>query len=354
MNAMTLFKALSGLDPQEIADAWDGVPDQWLAAPPDEAVQEEIVPRREKPRLRILRRAAELTAAAACIALAVTVSLKFRAVFNRHPLHSAPDQTTAVHLMTTETTDTTAPQTELSATAPSGTAPDRTVTTTADETADRPAQTAENSQLTAPAVTDGGTAPAVSGQTETETVTGSETPPPAAETKLPLLVAMGDGAGQITGQDGQPVSAGGISWSVVRGKTAIDAYLASDSPEVILGTGKKSAETAAAIRSNPAMIRVRWQSDDNRWESYAVTAAKVTDGVLHLNLAVYCADADGDYPSGPWIYETGLLCGASELPDLRDVQITLTEYADTESSGIREWRRYDDSIDPDLYLNITL
>lgn len=336
MNALTMLKAMSRLDPQDIADAWDGKD----AVPDAEAFLAEPEPRIRHVK-HPLRRAAECAAAAACIALGVTAVLKFRALTNRIPLNSSPDSTDAVTLVTTETTgsrpvsgiQTTAPQTETTAetTGTTGTASAETVSQTADTTADPSAGSS------------------ISSETAAETTSAQSTAPLKTQDPVPVLAAMGDSAGQLT-KNGTVCSADDCVWSITKDKAAIEAYLAGSEPEVILGTGNKPAGTVSAIRSDPAMIRVRWQSDDNRWESYGISSAVIENGVLKLGVSVYCADADGDYDRSPWIYEAGLLCDANAVPDLRDVQITVTKFTDSEESGIREWMRYNDTLDPDIYL----
>lgn len=341
MNAMLLFKALNGLDPQDIADAWDGGQPEQTA---DEVFYREppVLPA-QRTRPRLLRRAAEIAAAAACVALGVTAVLKFRALVTTPPQHSVPDTTAPVTAETTQTettgqteyTDTTASLaatgTEYTGTELTGT--DQTAETTAADTA----QSESSLRVTETTETDAGTEPA----------------PPQTPARVPVLAAMGDGAGQLYSADDTPCAAGGFVWSKVQGKDAVEAYLAGDSPEVILGTGRKSGTVTDAIRSDPAMIRVRWQAEDSRWESYGITSAEVRDGVLHLGLAVYCADPEGDFTRSPWIYEAGLVVNAAELPGLRDVQIMLTEYSDTDETGISEWMRYNAALDPDIYLTVT-
>ncbi|MBQ5334810.1 MAG: hypothetical protein J6Z45_02560 [Oscillospiraceae bacterium] len=334
MNALTMLKAMSRLDPQEIADAWDGgetLPDaEAFPAEPEPAV---------RPVRHRLRRAAEFAAAAACVALGVTAVLRFRAYTDRPPLNSAPDLTAAVTLDTTETTAS-----ETALTSQTTLSQTETPTDTARNDASETQQTSDTESKTA-SETESTAADSISEteQQQTEPQKQTNTAP------VPLLAAMGDDAGQLT-KNGSACKEGEAVWSVVKDKAAIEAYLAGSAPEVILGTGKKPAGTVSAIRSDPAMIRVRWQSEDNRWESYGVRSAVIRNGVLYLGISVYCPDADGEYGHSPWIYEAGLLCEAGVLPDLRDVEITVTQFSDSAESGIREWMQYNDTLDPDIYM----
>lgn len=338
MNALTMLKAMSLLDPQDIADAWDGTEpvseeETVVAAAPEPTVRTAVRP---------IRRIAELAAAAACIALGVTAVLKFSAYVSRPSLPSSPDQTSSVTAETTEKTalrtgsetQTTVSQTETQ-TEPEDTAFAVTASQTADTVPD-------------PSVSSSGSSETAADTTQSETEALSQT----VTERVALLAAMGDGAGQLT-KNGVPCRDGEYTWSILTDRTEIEKYLAGTDPEVILGTGRKTAKTVSSIRSDPALIRVRWQSGGNRWESYGVTSAEERDGVLYLGIAQYCADAGGTYDSAMWVYEAGLLCRAAELPDLKDVQITVTEFSDTEETGIREWMRYNDTLDDDLYLTVT-
>lgn len=344
MNAMTLFKALSHLNPQDIADAWNGTAPEEAKTEPEQfyAIPAEIPKRNNHPRRLLLRRITEAAACAACLALAVTALLKFRALSGRTPLNSAPNQTAAVTVITTERTGTDTRKTEsVTGTADTVSTEPGTEQTTQDTAPLQTKQTAGDTSGSAAETT--GSAASGSQTAESSTAETTSVSAEQAEAKIPVMVVLGDGAQT---QDN------GAGWSILKDKAAIEAYLAGDSPEVTVGIGLKSPELKNKILSNPAMIRVRWMSDDARWSSYGITSAEVKNGVLHLGIAVYCADSAGDFARSPWVYEAALICSADELPDLRDVQITKTEFTESEASGIREWMRFDEQLDPDLYLTV--
>lgn len=347
MKSMTLLKAMSELEPQDIdaamqAGAGGKAVGQNLEGE-ESTGHGRVIMRTMQPQTSAGRhlRIGGWAAVAACMTLAVGAAV----IFHRDQgdlvlMHSASEQ--IAEETVPAVTGTTAAETGTQTTAkPDDNQPGGAVTvytTVVTETAD---QTGIS--------TDAGQTEAVGEQTTAaqQTAPAETTTAPAVTypAEAPVLIAMADDAGTLP----QDYADGRAEWSLIEGADAVNAYLNGASPVVTLGEGQKPAAVSAAIMQNPAMYRIRWAKESHKWNSYGIRAAELdADGVLHLDIAMY-ADG-GTYEEAEWIYETALLFEAGTMPQITDVRVDLTYFEDTD--GIAQWIAYQDALAEDVNVHI--
>ncbi len=347
MKSMTLLKAMSELEPQDI-DAAMKAGAGGRAAGQDFDGEESaghgrviIQTAQAKPLAGRNLRIGGWVAVAACLTMAVGAVMLFNRDAGDLVLTQSAAEQIAVETGTETGITTAAAETQTTAKQNADQAnPAVTVVTTvveaqADQTdvsADPAQSEAEGDQTTAAQETE---------TAETTTTAAAVTYPAEA----PVLIAMADDAGTMAAEyaNGQP------EWTLTEGADAVNAYMNSPSPVVTLGEGQKSAAVSAAIMQNPVMCRIRWQKESHKWNSYGIRSAELdADGVLHLNIAMY-ADG-GSYEEAEWIYETALLFEAGTVPQITDVRLDLTYFEDTD--GIEQWFAYQAALAEDVNVHI--
>ena len=341
MNAMTILKALSEIDPSDIAGAAEagkgGVPVQEISDAESKGHGTVILQTaKAEPSSGRYLRIGGWTAVAACLMLVIGGVM----FFGHHEgdlvlTQSASEQIAEITGITTAGTTVYTEQVLSEEYHPAS-----NVTTVYIDTAEPQTNTAadENSseQQTEPT--------AEETKTETDATTTTAVTYPA---EIPVLVAMADEPGSILHTDGTPYGLGEAELTQLTGAEAVQNYLNSSAPVVTLGEGQKDAATAAAIMQNPAIYRIRWQMGSPEWSSYGIQAAETdADGVLHLHIAMY---SDGRPTlQQEWIYETALLYEAGTMPQITDVKLELTYFSDTD--GIEQWLNYNAALAEDVYI----
>lgn len=353
MTAMTLLRAMSDISPQDIEAALRAGSAERAAADSEAAAPERRgigsaagsgVPHAESPLIRLPL--GGWLAAAACLVLTAGAILHFQQADSGLVLApSVPDQ--IIEVTGTETTAVTAADTE----------------TTAADTAAHTTYTDTAADAVTVTVIGSGTAPEADAPPEQppESVTAAppsepETQPPETTTAVtyaeyvPVLVAMADDAGLLTHEDGSAYTEGECAWEHITDRAAIGDYLGGEHPAVTVGSGQKSDSIAEQIMQNAAMLRIRWQMTDAKWESYGIQYAAIDrSGVLHLDVAVYSAGTP--QPESDWICETALLYEAGTLPPVTAVDLQLV-YFDDSDGGITEWLHYIASLLDDVDIHI--
>lgn len=372
MDAMTLLRAMSALDPADLEHALEAGSEQYqktggiLTAPKEGILS--VQPSSSAVQGGRWLRTGGIAAAAACLVMTASVLLY---VHNRDAgLMVAPsvsgqleEATEAVTAQTTASSEAavftgTAVRTETSAvstvTAASGTSAVQTAETQPPETVP--------TQIVSQAVTQEQTPQTEAPEHPAGTTTVRTQTTPAAsdspaedtdrpfgpteelvyESEIPVLVAMGDAAGTL-GSSSMPV----YEMQQITDDTAIFAYLSGESPAVTLGSGSKGESVTAEILQNPDMLRIRWQLAESVWDSYGIQSAVLDgSGVLHLTIGMY--NSGNPQPEAEWIYEAALLYKSGSMPPVRELELTLSYYADT--TGIAQWLSYQASLDEDVYV----
>ena len=359
MNAMTLLQAMQALDPQdlehallagtEIGQTAYTEPQQHTETLP--VLQENAVPAEHK-----WLRTSGIAAAAACIAVTAGVLLCFRG--RDDTMMIAPSVSGQLAEITETVSEQTVPATfaasESAAAAQTTQRSEAAVMTkttanTAETRETQPPQSTAVSQQTAPeqpaeSVTAATTALPVMTFTVTQTappVQTETTASPAYASEIPVLAAMGDGAGSLGG------SLPATDMQIITDPAAINAYLSGNAPVVTVGSGEKAAGTVDAIRQNPALLRIRWQPESSVWDSYGIQSAVLDgSGVLHLTVCMYSSGEP--QPEPEWIYEASLLYEAGTMPPVQTLDLTLNYYEDT--TGITQWLAYTSALDADVYV----
>lgn len=359
MNTMTLLRAMSAIDPQDMeaalhAHTADSKPERairFTGRDSSEAVSgnNPVLPKQsDKAGRRIT--AGGWAAAAACVALIAAAGLYFRQTEDDLMLPTSDadyavsiSETGSVPPLHEQTTGTSLTGTDLTeaVTSAAGTADtDQQTTGTPDDASAAGTPDSDMQETSAPEAEPLPTA---------ETTAALPADPP--RTPVPVLIAMADSSGTLYHADGSPFDSEESTFSILTDAAKIEDYLNRTEPPVTLGSGRKSADTAEAIRSKPQMLLVRWQMPDNRWTSYGFQQAVCEpDGTLQLSLAMYAEEAD--VPENPWIYETALLAEAGMLDGITNVKINFTFYTDTEETGIRNYMIYDQSLAEDVWISV--
>ena len=362
MNAKTLLRGFSEIDPKYLDAALqagaDAARDPETGAVTDALPDADFLPavtvhRRGENRLRI----AGWAAAAACLLLAGGAMLHLRQAAKENVLvppasqedqfveitgtaASAPTQQAAQSV----TTRTTASGRAVSTAGtlphePENSSPPITQITQITQTAvpdDTPPAQTVLTQATV-LTEQPGSAPAVTSLTEGNTATAPIQPGAVSAVQIPVLVAMADRQGTLPD--------GSMQFETVTDVQAVRHYLSGDDPAVTVGEGQKDDSTAAYIMQSPAMLRVCWQTDDNRWEEYGIQRAVLdAGGVLHLDICMY--SGGGRTGSEPWIYETALLFAGGSAPQIRDVQLGLQYFE--EQDGIAQWLAFNAALEDDV------
>ncbi|HBI85322.1 MAG TPA: hypothetical protein DDX71_03395 [Ruminococcus sp.] len=359
MKAMTLLKAMSEIDLRDIeaaAEAGAGGVRTYTedaAEDPPSAGAKTSLPmpalngnfRKAAPETEsaggrgILRwRIAGFAAAAACFALTAGAVLHFRG--QDDGFVASPSQPVLITEITAA--DTTAPAVQtVSAVTTSvtqqnqtGSTAQMTVTTlttgavSGDETAESGTDSAPEDVSTEETVR----------QTEETSLTTTTAVSQLRHVRVPALLLTGDCGGELGSES---------ELTIIREADAIQAYLSGKQPEIMLGTGHKSAEEVSAIENSPVLLRIRWQAESPRWESYGLGGVSIDhDGVLHVLAECYCPTAEIQEKQ-PWIYETSLLIEADKLPEIRGMHLDLDEHIE-EDDSILSWLRYSDALSDDI------
>lgn len=357
MNAMTLLRAMSALDPQDLEHALCA----GKAQAADSAVRltepkpgmHTVLPAEAAPPENRWLRISGIAAVAACFVTAVSVLLY---VHNRDDvLMVAPSVSGQFAEITETAAEQTVPVTYVSSesaaarqTTQRSEAAAMTATTanTAETRETQPPQDTAVSQQTvqdppAESVTAGTTALPVMTFTVTQTAPPVQTEAPATPayaSEIPVLAAMGDGAGVLGSSP---------DLQIITDAAAIRAYLSGTAPVVTVGNGGKSAGTVDAIMQHPELIRIRWQPESSVWDSYGIESAVLDgNGVLHLTVGMY--NSGNPQPEPEWIYEASLLCEAGTMPPVQGLDLNVHYYEDT--AGITQWLAYTASLDEDVYV----
>ena len=171
--------------------------------------------------------------------------------------------------------------------------------------------------------------------------TDTGTPGPGAVSDTPVLEATADQQGTLP--DGK------MRFILVNDPAEIARYLSGETTEVTLGEGQKPSDVTDRILNNPQMIRVQWQTQDNRWEVYGIQSAGIdANGVLHLEIGMYTSGLRND--GVPWVYETALLYADGSLPQITDVQVHWQYFE--EQGGISQWLAFQASLAEDVSITI--
>ena len=346
MKPMTLLKAMSELDPADIAGAMEagkgGTAGQ-KTGNAESAGHGNVIIRTAKtaPSAGRFMRIGGWAAAAACMMLAVGAVMFFRQDEGDFVLtHSTPEQievltgTEAAGTTVTAGTQTTAVYdgTQLTQAEASGT-----------ETLTQAEAVTVPDEESVPVLTEA--------SAETQTTAAATTAAVTYPAEIPVLVAMADDAGRLSHEDGSYFADSEATLKQIQGAAAVQAYLDSPAPVVTLGEGQKDAATIAAIRRDPVMYHICWQKLDAKWDSYGIESAELdSEGVLHLRIAMY---SDGTpKPQPEWIYETALLGEAGTMPQITDIRIEFDYYEDTD--GIGQWLSYEAALAEDVIIrNLT-
>ena len=369
MNAMTLLRAMSSIDPSDIDAAYraasgtDTKPHIQLhrtgghadAAGPMLYPQSDAVGRRYA--------VGGWAAAAACIVLIIAAGLFFRSRDDFSVTQSDPGTVTEIVSMTTAEPEQTLPTggvmtrpAETGAVTSSADAAETTAqqTTSPDENDSVPA---DNGTETTAAAED---APPVSAETtaSAETALPSE---PVQQPKVPAFYAAMDGSGSQFPYESfdaplpkyeQPDGSFGWAWSQMEDESPISMYREPEwmesNSEIVSSlfrtvTDQKTvqayldrreaprgqpANELGNLLASPEMVRVRWEMPDHSFDAYCVRSAEVTaDGVLHLKLFLYSFGAVKE--TEPWTYELALLYQAGTLPAVKDVELELEYHVET-------------------------
>lgn len=355
MNAMTLLRAMSMIDPEDMEAAYAAGEGMGSAVLPPESRTAEAEPAGipvpyPKPVSAGKRYAiGGWAAAAACLALVAAAGLYFRSNDDYMTMHSGSEQVT-------EIIGTSPAETVLTQTTERSTGPEQTGTTVIETAAVTAVTEMQDSLLpgeTAPALpeTDTGiqqTAAAADIAAATTTAAPSEAVIPA---EIPALIAVSDGSGSLTRPDGSAFAPEESVFVIISDAEKIRDFLGRQDPAVALGTGRKPETDSSAILADPVLLDIRWQMQDDRWTSYGIRSAELTaDGVLHLTVVMYSSE-EAEHPE-PWIYETALLCRSGDVPAVTGTELTLVYYTDTEETGIRNYLRFTDSISDDIYIHV--
>ena len=351
MNAMTLLRAMSAIDPQDIAAAYAAANDSRHADivlnPTSGNSQTAVLPAPHPKSEAAGKRYAigGWAAAAACVALIAAAGLYFRNGDDLLSVQSGSGAvaeitgTTVSQLAETEPAESAERAADSDVTAGGFSEPEPQQTTLTGGNDPLPQEPESTSAQ--PAETDGAEG------------TGTETAePPAQLPEIPALIAMADGSGSLTHPDGSPYAQGASAYEAMDSAAEIRAYLDRQDPLVTLGSGKKSDDVRNAILADPVLLHISWQMPDDRWTTYGIRSAELTaDGILHLTVSMY---TDGDAAHAePWIYETALLCEKSAVPDVTGAELTLQYYQDTAETGIQNYILYHNSLTEDVYIRVT-
>ncbi|MBR6716882.1 MAG: hypothetical protein IKI77_00855 [Oscillospiraceae bacterium] len=360
MNSMTLLRAMSAIDPQDMEAALNAC----TAANPDrktirftrrdssEAVSANgtVLPKQsEKAGRRIA--VGGWAAAAACVALITAAGLYFRRteddlMFPTSEPESAVivSSTASVPPLHEQTTGTVLSGTDITTEAPviaAGTVAAGSQTDEVPEASTEPAGTTE-SDMQETTATEAESAP----ETEMTTAPSANVP----RSSVPVLIAMADGSGTLVHEDARTPLYEPLFY-ITSDASEIDHALNGSDPVFTVGTGRKSEETVEGIRSAPQMIHISWQMPDNRWTSYGIRQAEVSpDGTLQMDIAMY-SYGEAEQPEN-WIYHTALLAKAGDLDSIKDVKLNLSYYTDTEETGIRNYMLYQQSLAEDVWLSL--
>lgn len=359
MTAMTLLRAMSDISPQDMEAALRAGSGGKSAEPESDSGTERpgigavIGGGRTLPAGSPLYRLhlGGWAAAAACVLLMTGAILHFRQTDGDFVLApSLPEQ--IVEVTGTEPSETTAVSDAAATTEPTyipqqNTVPEPSSAVTEDSTVPDPAPPPDDPQTGAAPVTEP-PAPETQPPVTTTAVTYAE--------NVPILIAMADDAGSLTHADGSDYAHGEYTWANITDAADIDGYLNGEQPVVTLGSGQKSEEIAAGIMQNASMLRIRWQTNAAKWESYGIQYVRLDkNGVLHLHIAMY---SDGTpQPAADWIYETALLYESGTLPPVTDVDLQLIYYEDEPDPefglpGIAEWIAYISSLPDDIDIHV--
>ena len=357
MNAMTLLRAMSTIDPHDIEaalTAGDRYGNTQIRLKQTTADAEAAVYPLPHPKNAHAGRRYAVggwVAAAACIALIAAAGLFFRSRDDQMLVQSGSEAVTEI---AGESSAVPAQIADDSTSGSAQTGPDSDTLAGGAVDTDTQQSALPNENEPVPQEPDAGT---------TQAPQNTETAPPAFETSaaqtepvqqknIPVLIAMSDGKGSMTHPDGSPFAEAEVSWKILRDTAEIRAYLNRTDPEVTLGTGKKPDDIRDAILTAPEMLAVSWQMPDDRWMSYGIQKAELdADGVLHLTVGMY-SDDSAVQPE-PWIYETALLYEAGMLPAVTDVKIDAVYYIDTDETGIQNYLLFDSTLEDDVNIRVT-
>ena len=359
MNAKMLLRGLSEIDPQYLERALRAASgsENRVSAPAvsggtsDAADRSEIVLHGQTKHSRRLRYAG-WAGAAACLLLMCGAAMLFFRHKNNAVLIPAVSEDQQIVEITGTAASAAATQTTVSA----------VTVLTQSGAAQSEIQTGETVSAWAPATETIPEASAVappqsdfSPQTTVTTAENMVTPPVSATTgtsdsggktsdlyenagqPVPVLVAMGDAAGTLPNSP---------QITVLTDTAAIQRYLNGSDPVVTLGEGQKSPAVQARILENAGMLRVQWQTQDNRWEEYGISEATLdSKGVLHLGVCMYSGTPAQN--AVPWIYETALLFENGRLPEVTDVQLDVQFYEE-QDGGVSQWVRFNAKLQEDV------
>ena len=369
MTAMTLLRAMSAIDPEDIEAACraTGVSMTFAASSPvltsEEAETAGFPVPYPKPVSAGKRYAiGGWAAAAACIALVAAAGLYFR---NNDDYLTTPSGSEWLTEITgtapAETVPTQGTEVISAGSAETGTAPAVTAAVTAPAEAQTTETGTESPDMSsAPAETDNGIPiTTVTEQTTVSTVTSAiTTASEPYEAKIlysvPALFATSDGSGTL------PEYSSDISYSpgeitdfeVIYDADAIRAFLERKDPPAVLGTGRMSDADRDAILADPVLVCIRWQESDDRYTSYGFREAELSGGgQLHVVISMY-SNAAAEHQE-PWIYEVALLCRKSDVPAIKKAGFQLEFYSDDDTTGIENYMRYLESLSDDITVRVT-
>lgn len=356
MNAMTLLRAMSAIDPKDIEAAYQaaaGKPESLFRSPAmtsvscDTAESPVLYPKPVSAGKRFA--IGGWAAVAACIALVAAAGLYLRGseddlttYSGSEPVEEITGTSPAEPVLTqgTESTVTVFVQTgtlTVSAAVPA-------VTET--QTVPLPEGT-----VTAPPEPENSTAQTAAAEETAAASTTTEPTGTVVPADVPALLAVSDGSGVLTHPDGSAFAAEEFTYEAMQDAAAIRAFLERKDTPVTLGTGR--TDDSGEIPAEPVLLHVCWQMPDDRWTSYGIQNAELTaDGILHLTVGMYSSGAAA-HPE-PWIYETGLLCRADSVPAVTGAELTLQYYTDTEETGIQNYFLYLDALCDDITVHVNV
>lgn len=361
MNAMTLLRAMSRIDPGDIEAAY-------RAAGSDASAPQIRLHRTEgsaeaasEPQLHPLpdpaagRRYAVggWAAVAACIVLILAAGMFFRSREN-FPLTPSDAGTVAqtAALTTAQPVQTQMPAGTVTEPAQNGSGISAggftpTETQTAVQTADAAEPVPEETGTDTTAVPEDTTA------VSAETTAAAEPASPSGtvqQPEVPALVATSDGSGSLFPE--QIPEAEKAIPVVITDPAEIRAFLNRAEPAVTLGIGHKSDNVRDAILAAPEMLLIRWQMPDHRFSAAGIQRAELTqDGVMHIAAAMY---ADGEpAEEQPRVFEIGLLYEAGTIPAIQNTELKLEYYIDTDETGLLRYIEFTESLEEDVCIHVT-
>lgn len=369
MTAMTLLRAMSAIDPEDIEAACraTGVSMTFAASSPvltsEEAETAGFPVPYPKPVSAGKRYAiGGWAAAAACIALVAAAGLYFRnnddylttpsgsewltEITGTAPAETVPTQGTEVISAGSAETGT-APAVTAAVTAPAEAQTTETGTQSP-ESSSAPAETDDGIPITT--VTESTTASAVT----SAITTAAESAEAAVLYTVPALIATSDGKGILSDyRSGIPNYPGeGIDYEIIYDADVIRTYLERQDPPVVLGSGRLSDADRDAILADPVLVCLRWQESDDRYTSYGFREAELSgSGQLHVDISMY-SNAAAEHQE-PWIYEVALLCKKSDVPAIKTAGFQLDFYSDDDTTGIENYMRYLESLSDDISVMVT-